>query len=162
YPGEPEKSNRHYHDHPLTWAELDLRAHCGDEPMSWQAKQDRESFKEVWLLFENDDARFPLYSGGRAAVEYHFQVGEERRGHLVQRAIRLPTRRLSVQLDFPAALRPVVWGTESSLTAEAGALPSAVRERRVGDRVEFDWQTDEPALGARYRLEWRFRTDSVP
>ena len=28
YPSEPERSNRHYRDHPLTWAELDLTADC--------------------------------------------------------------------------------------------------------------------------------------
>jgi peptide deformylase len=162
YPGEPEKSNRHYRDHPLTWSELNLQARCGEEPMNWQPKQDRDAFKEVWLLFENDEARFPLYPGERATIEYSYRVGEDKWGHWFQRAVRLPTRRLSVHLDFPASLRPVVWGMESSLTAEAGALPSPLREHRSGDRVAFDWQTDEPALGARYRLEWRFRSETVP
>ena len=41
YPGEPERSNRHYRDHPLTWTELNLDARCGDEPMSWRPKHDR-------------------------------------------------------------------------------------------------------------------------
>jgi peptide deformylase len=159
YPGEPEKSNRHYRDHPLTLAELDLHAHCGDEPMRWQAKQDRDTFKEVWLLFENDDARFPLYPGERATIEYRYGVGEDKWGHWFQRAVRLPTRRLSVHIDLPAALRPVVWGTESSLTTEAAALRTPIQEVLEGDRVRFEWQTEDPALGARYRFEWRLRAD---
>ncbi len=162
YPGEPERSNRHYRDHPLTWAELNLDARRGSEPMSWQAKQDRDSYKEIWLLFENDESRFPLYPGERATIEYGYTVGEDKWGHWFQRAIRQPTRRLAVHLEFPADLRPVVWGVESSLTAEAGALKTPVRESVVGDRIHFEWQTDEPALNARYRLEWRFRTESVP
>jgi peptide deformylase len=67
-----------------------------------------------------------------------------------------------VHLDFPADLRPVVWGVESSLTAEAGALKTPIRETLVGDRMHFDWQTDEPGLNTRYRFEWRFRSESVP
>ena len=161
YPGEPERSNRHYRDHPLTWAELNLEARCGDEEMSWQAKQDRDAFKEVWLLFENEGARFPLYPGERTTIEYGYTVGEDKWGHWFQRAIRLPTRRLSVHLDFPANLRPVVWGVENSLTAEAGALKSPVLQTAASDRIHFDWHTEEPALNARYRLEWRFRSDVV-
>ena len=122
YPGEPERSNRHYRDHPLTWTELDLDARCGEEPMHWRPKHDRDAFKEIWLLFENDNARFPLYPGQRATIEYAYTVGEDKWGHWFQRAVRLPTRCLSVRLDFPAETRPVVWGVETSLTAEAGPL----------------------------------------
>ncbi|HEY7223374.1 MAG TPA: peptide deformylase [Micromonosporaceae bacterium] len=162
YPGEPERSNRHYRDHPLTLAELSLTARCGDEPMAWQAKQDRDTFKEVWLLFENDEARFPLYPGERATIEYRYGVGEDKWGHWFQRAVRLPTRRLTVHIDLPAALNPVVWGMESSLTAEAGALRGPIREVRDGDRARFEWETEEPSLGSRFRFEWRLRSTSVP
>jgi peptide deformylase len=157
YPGEPERSNRHYRDHPLTWTELDLDARCGEEPMHWRPKDDRDSFKEIWLLFENDSARFPLYPGQRATIEYAYTVGEDKWGHWFQRAVRLPTRCLSVRLDFPAETRPVVWGVETSLTAEAGPLRTPMTESREGDRVVFDWTTNNPPLNARYRLEWRFR-----
>jgi peptide deformylase len=159
YPGEPERSNRHYRDHPLTWTELDLDARCGEEPMHWRPKHDRDSFKEIWLLFENDSARFPLYPGQRATIEYGYTVGEDKWGHWFQRAVRLPTRSLSVRLDFPAETRPVVWGVETSLTAEAGPLRTPMTESREGDRTVFDWTTNNPPLNARYRLEWRFRTN---
>jgi peptide deformylase len=159
YPGEPERSNRHYRDHPLTWTELDLDARCGDEPMHWRPKDDRDSFKEIWLLFENDNARFPLYPGQRATIEYAYTVGEDKWGHWFQRAVRLPTRCLSVRLDFPAETRPVVWGVETSLTAEAGPLRTPMIESREGDRIVFDWTTNNPPLNARYRLEWRFRAN---
>lgn len=162
YPGEPERSNRHYRDHPLTLDELGLSARCGDEPMTWRAKQDRDTFKEVWLLFENDGARFPLYPGERTTIEYRYVVGEDKWGHWFQRAVRLPTRHLTVQIDLPSGLNPVVWGMENSLTAEAAPLRSPIRDVREGDRVRFEWQTDEPVLGARFRFEWRLRTEAVP
>ena len=98
--------------------------------MAWRAKLDRDAFKEVWLLFENDDARFPLYPGQRATIEYAYTVGEDKWGHWFQRSVRLPTRRLSVHLDFPAELSPVVWGVETSLTAEAGPLKTPVDQLR--------------------------------
>lgn len=59
YPGDPEQSNAHYRAHPLTWDELDLTATCRGEAMRWQAKHDRDAFKEVWLLFDNEHGRFP-------------------------------------------------------------------------------------------------------
>lgn len=161
YPGEAERSNRHYRDHPLTWGELDLHANCGDEVMTWRAKMDRDALKEVWLLFENEDARFPLYPGQRTTIEYAYTVGEDKWGHWFQRAVRLPTRRLSVHLDFPSALIPVVWGVETSLTAEAGPLRTPVTEGHDESRTVFDWSTEDPPLNARYRLEWRFRNDQA-
>lgn len=159
YPGDPDRSSRHYLDHPLTWAELNLDAHRGDEPMAWRAKDDRNAFKELWLLFENDESRFPLYPGERTTIEYIYTVGDDKWGQWFQRVVRLPTRRLSVRLDFPTSLRPVVWGVESSLTAEATALRSPVAGRVEGDRSVFDWSTEDPGISNRYRLEWRFRTD---
>jgi len=157
YPAEPDRSNRHYRDHPLTWAELGLSAVCGSEPMTWRVKHDRDADKEVWLLFENEGARFPLYPGQRATIEYSYAVGEDKWGQFFQRAVRLPTRRLAVRLEFPTHLDPTVWGVESSLAADAVPLRTPLNERRDADRVVFEWSTEDPPLEARYRLEWRFR-----
>jgi peptide deformylase len=157
FPAEPDRSNRHYRAHPLTWAELDLTARSGGESMVVRPKSDRDSFKEVWLLFENADGRFPLYPGQRTTIEYSYVVGEDKWGSWFQRAVRLPTNRLTVRLDFPAALDPQVWGEETSLTAAASPLRTPVTQDYEGDRVIFEWVTDDPPLNARYRLEWRFR-----
>jgi peptide deformylase len=73
------------------------------------------------------------------------------------RAVRLPTRRLTVTLDFPAKLEPAVWGTETTMTASALPFHTAIQQNREGDRVLFAWSTDDPPLHARYRLEWRFK-----
>lgn len=159
YPTEPERSNRHYREHPLTWTELNLTARCGEEIMLWRPKQDRDAFKEVWLLFENDLSRFPLYPGHRATIEYSYVVGEDKWGHWFQRAIRLPTRKLTVELDFPTELGPVASGVEISLSADAGPLPTPMTRRRRGERTVFHWSIDGPPLNNRYRIEWRFRAD---
>ncbi|HWH00603.1 MAG TPA: peptide deformylase [Pilimelia sp.] len=168
YPHDPEQSNRHHRAHPLTFAELNLRAHCGEaapvgrpdvrEPMDWRAKQDRDAFKEVWLHFENAQGRFPLYPAQRTTIEYSYTVGPEKWGQWFQRAVRLPTRQLTVRLDFPDALDPLVWGVETSLSAEEMPLRTPVRYERDGDRARFEWSTEEPPLNARFRLEWRFRS----
>jgi peptide deformylase len=157
YPNEPERSNAFYREQPLTWDELNLTAHSGGEPMLWRAKHDRDAFKEVWLLFENEDGRFPLYPGQRTTIEYAYRVGENKWGQWFQRAVRLPTRRLTVRLDFPSSLDPAVWGVETSLTSEARLLRTPVHEQRSGGRARFEWVTDDPPLNARFRLEWRFR-----
>jgi peptide deformylase len=169
FPGEPERSNRHHREHPLRWDELDLRATClagdgasddptGWEPMEWRAKHDRDAFKEVWLLFENANGRFPLYPGNRTTIEYAYTVGMDKWGPWFQRAVRLPTRRLTVRLNLPAALSPAVWGLETSLSAEEVPLRTPIAVRAAEDRVIFEWSTDSPPLNARYRLQWRFRT----
>ncbi|MEU6942147.1 hypothetical protein ACFYX6_21515 [Streptomyces bacillaris] len=135
YPGDPERSNTLYRAHSLAWNELNLTATCRDETMHWQAKHDRNAFKEIWLLFDNEHDRFPLYPGESVWIEYAYTVGDEKWGNWFQRAVHLPTEQLEVQLVFPADLKPVVWGTETSLTAEASPCephPSAAMPTTYG------------------------------
>lgn len=170
FPDDPERSNQLYREQPLTWDELKLTAECGygplAEPMTWKAKHDRDAFKEVWLLFENETSHFPLYPGESTPIEYAYQVDDHKWGSWFQRAIRLPTTELHVRLVFPAELRPAVWGTETSMTASAAPFRTAIHraeEHLDGeDMVAFDWSTDHPPLHARYRLEWRFRGNTRP
>jgi peptide deformylase len=160
YPHDPAGSNRHHRAHPLSFAEMDLQALCGEgdavEPMQWRAKLDRDASKEVWLLFANDDGQFPLYPGQRTTIEYAYTVSEEKWGQWFQRAVRLPTRSLTVRLDFPAEFEPQVWGVETTLAAEV-PVRTPLERRNDSRRAVFEWSTDAPALNARYRLEWRFR-----
>ena len=158
YPGQPERSNALYRARPLTWDEVGLTASCDGEPMTWKVKADRDAFKEAWLCFENDRGRFPLYPGQSATISYSYTVDDRRWGPWFQRAVRLPTRRLSVDLMFPAALDPVVWGTETSATAEAIPLRTMPARADRGTQAVFSWATSDPPVGARYRLEWRFRS----
>ncbi|MFC5908450.1 peptide deformylase [Streptacidiphilus monticola] len=157
YPGNPERSNLHHRENPLTWEEISLAAKVGNEPVGWRVKHDRDAFKEVWLLFENEDGRYPLYPGDTAWIEYSYTVSDDKWGTWFQRAVRLPTERLSVTLNFPAALDPAVWGTETTMTAAAFPFRTAIQQEAAGDRRIYSWSTDEPPLHARYRLEWKFR-----
>ncbi|MGH3646840.1 MAG: peptide deformylase [Micromonosporaceae bacterium] len=157
YPGDPERSNRLYRGSPLTWEEVGLTATCNGEPMTWRAIHDRDAFKELWLLFENADGRFPLYPGESAWLDYTYRVGEDKWGHWWKRAIRLPTRRLSLCVDLPVERRPVLWGMETSMTAEAFPLRTPIDTVERNGRVVATWSTDDPPLHARYRIEWRFR-----
>src|SRR4051794_10383891 len=156
YPQDPERSNRHHRDHPPPYAELDVQARCEDEPMEWRSKQDRDNFKEIWLVFENERGRFPLYPGERTTIEYSYTVGQEKWGQWFQRAVRLPTRHLTVRLDFPLEFEAQVWGVEDSLAAEA-PVRTPLERHADANRTTWEWSTDSPALNARYRLEWRFR-----
>lgn len=157
YPGDPERSNQLYRMNPLTWEEIDLHAQINGEPIGWRVQHDRDAFKELWLLFENEYGRYPIYPGESAVLEYSYTVSDDKWGRWFQRAVRLPTRRLGVRLDFPAALQPVVWGTETTMTAAALPLRTAIQSTAAGNRQLFSWSTDDPPLHARYRLEWKFR-----
>ncbi|MEV8442123.1 peptide deformylase [Actinosynnema sp. NPDC051121] len=169
YPGDPERSNRLYSENPLTWDEIDLHAWHGQgrsEPMNWSAHHDRDAFKEVWLHFAGDTGHFPLYPGESTWIEYEYTVRDEHWGNWFQRAIRLPTAKLSVSLNFPADLTPVVWGLHTSMTADAMPFPTAIHRTTDRDRVIFAWSCQDPPAHARYRLEWDFRgrmtTDTTP
>ncbi|MCK2238913.1 MULTISPECIES: peptide deformylase [unclassified Crossiella] len=160
YPDNPEQSNRLYRDNPLTWNELALTAWWGEgraEPMHWVAQHDRDAFKELWLLFANDSGHFPLYPGQSTWIEYTYSVRAEKWGPWFRRAVRLPTKRLSMRLDFPAELEPTVWGLHTSMTAEAMPFRTAIDERHEQGRRVYSWATEDPPLHARYRLEWHFR-----
>lgn len=165
HPGHPELSNKLYRDRPLTWDELQLRAWHGEdraEPMRWVAQHDLDAFKEVWLPFANDSGHFPLYPGQSTWIEYVYTVSDEQWGNWFQRAVRLPTHRLSVRLDFPDHLEPVVWGLHNSMAQEAMPFRTAISSQRVGDRRIFSWTTEEAPLHARFRLEWHFRKQPEP
>lgn len=157
YPGDPERSNRLYRHDPLTWEEIALSATCGDEPMAWHVKHDWDAAKEVWLLFENIDGRFPLYPGETAWIGYQYSVPARKWGLWWSRAIRLPTRRLSMTLALPARLEPFAWGIATSMSAEASPFHTPIARHDADDEVVFTWSTDDPPLHARYRLEWKFR-----
>ncbi len=165
YPHDPAGSNQHHRQHPLSFEEMDLHAVAGEgdaaEPMHWRLKLDRDAAKEVWLLFANDHGQFPLYPGERTTIDYAYTVGEEKWGHWFQRAVRLPTRRLTVRLDFPVEFEPQVWGVETSLAAEVPVRSPLERHNDAG-RAVFEWSTDAALLNARYRLEWRFRGAGAP
>ncbi|MBV8995577.1 MAG: peptide deformylase [Pseudonocardiales bacterium] len=157
YPGSPEQSNELYRNDPLTWDELQLQAWHDGEPMTWQVRHDRDAFKELWLLFENNEARFPLYPGESTEIVYSYTVSDIEWGQWFQRAVRLPTRQLIVRLDFPAELEPSAWGMETSMSAEALPFRTPISRINNGERTQFSWTTDDPPLHARYRLEWRFK-----
>ncbi|MGW5789216.1 peptide deformylase [Saccharopolyspora sp. NPDC003752] len=162
FPGAPERSNQLYRDDPLTWDEIDLKAWHGDdraEPMRWSVQHDRDAFKEVWLQFANDTGHFPLYPGESTWIEYTYTVNDIKWGNWFRRAVRLPTQRLSVMLNFPAELDPAVWGLHTSMTAESMPFQTAIDTRHDGDRMIYSWSTEDPPLHARYRLEWHFRID---
>ncbi|MFD5475164.1 hypothetical protein [Streptomyces sp. NPDC127105] len=92
----------------------------------------------------------PLYPGEFVWIEYAYTVGDDKWGNWFQRAVRLPTEQLEVQLIFPARLDPVVWAPETSMTAEASPLRTPpVRSDEAGLR-NFTWITTTPALHARY------------
>ncbi len=156
YPGDPERSNRHYRQNPLTWDELKLSAVCEGERMDRLVRYDRDAFKELWLLFENSSGRFPLYPGETRWISYQYSVSADKWGPWWTRAIRLPTRRLTLTLDFPAELETKVWGTETSMTARASAFRTPIGETRKGDRTLFAWSAEDPPLHTRFRIEWKF------
>ncbi len=157
FPGDPARSNEHHRRHPLTLDELSIEAHRDGDSMLYEVKQDRDSLKELWLLFRNESRQFPLYPGEETCLEYGYRVSAEKWGRWFQRAVRLPTRRLAVHLQLPAALDPAVWGTEVSPTAEQRPLATPVQAEVIGSQARFHWSTSRPPLEARYRLQWTFR-----
>jgi transcriptional regulator with XRE-family HTH domain len=161
FPDDPERSNRLYRECPLTLSELALDARCVGEPMCVRVRHDRDACKELWLLFENRHGRFPLYPGETVCIEYGYRVSDEQWGQWFQRAVRLPTRRLSVTLRFPAALEPAVWGLETSMSADALPLRTPIAQHVVGNARICDWATEDPPLHARFRFEWRERDQPV-
>ena len=160
FPGDLERSNELYRNNPLTWDEINLHAWRSEsraEPMHWSVQHDRDAFKEVWLLFANDNGHFPLYPGESTWIEYAYTVHDDKWGNWFRRAVRLPTRHLSVRLDFPTDLDPAVWGLHTSMTAESMPFQTAIHVQETGNRRVYSWSTDDSPLHARYRLEWHFR-----
>lgn len=164
YPGQPELSNSFYRERPLQWDVLTLRAWLGpnrETPLKWKIAHDRDSFKEVWVRFEGQDGQqLPLYPGQETWLEYEYTVGDDQWGNWYRRAVRLPTDRLSVELDFPTATDPTVWGLHTSTTGDGMPLETPIVTTRAADRTTYSWSTSHPQLHSRYTLEWKFRRPS--
>jgi len=167
FPGEPERSSQYHRAHPLRLDELDLSATARSvhdeslwERMDLRVKHDRDAYKEIWLLLENENRRFPLYPGQRVIIDYAYRVAAELSGPGLARAVRLPTRQLTVRLDLPESLMPAVWGVETSLSAEEVPLRTPIESSVAGDRIIYEWTVDGPPLNARYSLRWKFRAGS--
>src|SRR3569833_4742490 len=115
--------------------------------MNWRPKTDRDALKEVWPLFENAQGQYPLYPGQRTTITYSWHIGIDKWGNWFQRTVRLPTRRLSIEVDFPAAMRPVVWGVVLLLLVVVFLLCFLFfLVFLVDGRAHFSWETESPAL----------------
>jgi transcriptional regulator with XRE-family HTH domain len=128
YPGDPDRSNLLYREDPLTWEELALSAtHDDKNPMRWSVRYDRDAFKELWLCFENEHDRFPLYPRERAWIEYSYTVSDKKWGSWFQRAVRLPTKHLTVRLVFPSELPGDGLGHRDHHDRRGLTLPDSLR-----------------------------------
>ncbi|MHB8492761.1 MAG: peptide deformylase, partial [Solirubrobacteraceae bacterium] len=136
--------------------EIGFVASCEGEAMNWEIKQDRDALKEIWLLFENDAGKFPLYPGQCVTFEYRYSVSADLWGRWLQRTVRLPTELMSVEMDFPTAVTPRVWGLDISGSSERLPVRSPIAERIEGDRAVYSWSTEKPPLDTRFRFEWNF------
>jgi transcriptional regulator with XRE-family HTH domain len=146
-------------DRPLAWDTLDFKANAEGMPMAWRAAVDQPTVKQVWLQFKNDEYEFPLYPGEQTTIEYSYRVPRGTWGDFFQRAIRLPTNRLSLRVRLPGD--PRVWGTETSLTADHQPLSIAPTVTDFGDDHEWCWEIPRPPLNARFRVEWRFGNETA-
>jgi hypothetical protein len=161
YPEDPERNREQYRKYPLTVAESNIRAWqeselYGKQPMDWEVEQDLESFKEIWLLFKNEDRTFPLLPGMSCSIIYEYTVSNKHWGPWSKRKIRIPTNKLSLEFWFPAAMAPEIAGSETSVS---GALtPLGIARRQEPDWTVFTWEVNPP-LNAQYRFEWRFGYD---
>jgi transcriptional regulator with XRE-family HTH domain len=159
FPGDPEQSLRWYRDHPVTLEELHFTAELdGDDPgaVEWSLTQDRDSYKELDILFRTGDVKRPLYPGNSTTICYRYQMSELKWGQWFQREVRFLTRDLTMMLDLPTRVRPTVWGMYAPMSSEPGPLPTPVTTTERGDRTRFTWFTTYPPLLTSIRLEWRF------
>lgn len=158
YPDDLAMSHALYQANPLHVDDLGLTATMrGVDNLRWRVTRDRPDFKEIWLLFEGPQANFPLNPGQRAGLDYSYAVDDQRFGQWFERSVQWPTHRLDVRLDLPSRRQPVVWGTQTSLSAEAVPLNTPILETESGDRTRYSWGSDDPALHSRTRLNWHYR-----
>ncbi|MGB2571908.1 helix-turn-helix domain-containing protein [Micromonospora citrea] len=158
FPDDPARSTAFHSRHPLTLDEVSFQASLGaerPEPMRWRVTRSRDAFMKIALLFESGGAPAPLYPGQRTVIHYAYRVPVWKFGDWLQRDIRLPTRRLTVRLDFPAATRPTVWASETSFTSETTTAVTPFRQERQGV-VAYEWEVPRPRLRAQYRVHWRY------
>src|SRR6266487_1770524 len=160
YPGDPVRSEQQYRRYPLAVEDVGLRAWHGAGPMDWEVEFDSPSFKDLWLLFRNQDAMFPLLPGESCSIAYEYTISDKHWGPWLKRKVRIPTRRLSSEISFPASLAAELTGSE--VIPSAAPTPLNLTERQDGDQTVFIWEVTDPPLNAQYFFEWRFRQSPEP
>jgi hypothetical protein len=55
----------------------------------------------------------------------------------------------------------MVWGIEVNAMTGASPLPTPITMDLADDRAVFGWQTDNPEIHTSYRMEWRFRGQTL-
>ena len=129
--------------------------------MRWQAKHDRDAFKEIWLAFENSRGRFPLYPSESVWIEYAYSVSDTKWGPLVPARGPPAHRAPAGPARFPHSSGSRRLGhRDVHVRRGVSATDPACAPPRPGC-ICFTWSTASPALHARYRLEWRFRNRTV-
>lgn len=124
------------------------------ERLTLTLKKDNPTEKEFWLQFRNERSRFPLYPGAEATIDYRFRVSHECWGWWFQRAIRRPTGRLVIKLDFPDSLPLGICGIVES-TEGSHDFPTPINCTFADGRQHHSWAIQHPPVEARYRVMWR-------
>jgi hypothetical protein len=153
YPNDSARSAVHHRAHPLMWDEMALEAFCDDRPMDWLPRDISEKEKRVRLRFGNEEESFPLRPGHRSTILYRYTVSDAQWGRWFQRTIRIATESLTIEVDLPTELRPVVWsltkGGDDPFRSQRSALPKIGRSR-------FLWTPSPVKKGLAYKQEWSF------
>ncbi|WP_343869959.1 helix-turn-helix transcriptional regulator [Dactylosporangium roseum] len=174
FPDDVERSRVHHRAHPLVWDHLGFR--CWWAPMMSDLDPRKpgagptielvadptqtvtDKMIEGWIRFEGKryGELLTLHPGRRLALMYSYTVSSTQWGTWYQRRMRVPTRRLDVELDFPQGLRTLVWGKAITAGDRIGPLGSQIDEHTENGRSIWSWTNGKPEFGDRYRFEWRF------
>lgn len=154
FPDEPERSRRFYADRPLSLTRLRFAATLGHEPMDVAVTGVRDSYLKLALTFANPRARFPLYPGEQATLAYSYTVPEAQYGQWFEREIRVPTRHLTMSVDLPAALDPVVTAATHSYLGTLEERP--IRTAAGEGRERYQIHRPHALLTSHTRISWHF------
>ncbi|WP_433306434.1 helix-turn-helix domain-containing protein [Actinoplanes sp. CA-030573] len=149
-PDDPDRSRSFYTGNPVEISRAGFWATLDGEPAPWTTVRDRPAYKRLDILFAPAGSPQPVYPGDTAVVACGWSLHWTQWGDWLARAVRWPTRHLSITLAFPAA-DVTVTGQESTWS-EDRLLRTSTAD---GAANVHTWQTSGPALGGIYQFAWR-------
>ena len=164
FPDDPERNRQQYITYPMTIEDSEIQtwhdsADGVRRAMGWEVQEDLPDYKEIWMLFRDDQEVFPLGPGESCSVSYYYKVSRRHWGNWSKRKIRIPTSKMSVVFSFPTRTIPRM--TAKRLSVDREDEPILMTRCEEGDKVFFNWDV-VPPLNAQYQFDWDFGNDPDP
>lgn len=154
YPENPEKSYKHYLANPVFWKDLNVKAWDIDRSLDIRLINDHGSRKDFLIIFGRDGIDFPILQNENREFWYKYDVPFILWGPYIDRPITFPTKKCTVNIQYPSALNINAGGFQISPFRPKIHLENKIERINKGDDSFIKWSSEDLSIGDTYQIYW--------